>query len=540
MVLSWLRNWSGRQSPLSPRRPRQVPHRARYYPRLEGLEVRVVPTTVTNLDDAGNGSLRGAIAATAPGGVVDFQNGLNGAITLTTGVLTINKNLSIAGPGANVITVGGNNASQVFNVAQGFVVTISALTIANGSSNASGGAVENAGTVTLSNCTIRDSNAGTTGGAIFNNGGTMTLDRCTVQNNGAGTSGGGIYNSFGTITITNSTITNNRSTWDGAGISNWGTLTITNTTFNLNTANRNGGGIANNDTMTLSRTTLSRNVSFGKGGGIYNNGTQAGNTNITISGNAGNQGAGIYNVNGSTDNLRSDTITDNRAAGKSLGQGGGMFDEPGATVTMIDTLIAGNFADVVSDDVSGFVSSQGHNLIGDGSGGYGFVGSDQVGDPSNPINPLLGPLQDNGGPTETHALFPGSPAIDAGDNSGAPDTDQRGFDRIVNGIIDIGAYEFGIDSGNTGPQIGQFDAVCPGTGQAVLLATSTTSPASLPPALATWLGETTWAGIDPVRVTTVTEGRETAWFQPALQGRPPAIGEAWLSDGVSMLPGLTW
>jgi predicted outer membrane repeat protein len=494
----------------------------------------VVPTTVTNLNDAGDGSLRGAITATPAGGVVDFQNGLNGTITLTTGVLTIGKNLSIAGPGANVITVSGNNASEVFDIGQGFVVTISALTIANGSSNTRAGAVDNSGTLTLSNCTIRDSNAGTTGGGVYNNGGTMTVDRCTLQNNRAGTSGGAITNSFGTLTITNSTITNNRATWDGAGISNWGTLTITDTTFSDNQANRNGGGISNNDTLTLSRTTLSRNVSLGNGGGIYNNGTQAGNTNITISGNAANQGAGIYNVTGSTDNLRSATITDNRVTGKSLGQGGGMFDEPGATVTMIDTLIAGNFADAVSDDVSGFVFSQGHNLIGDGSGGNGFVGSDQVGSPSNPINPLLGPLQDNGGPTQTHALLPGSPAIDTGDNNGAPDTDQRGFTRIVNGIIDIGSYEFGAVSGNTGGDIGWFDGVNVRAGKTVFPDFFSASPTSLGPARASWLGGPTSAGIDPVGPTTGTEGQETAWSQLVLQGRPPAIGEAWLSDGVSI------
>jgi hypothetical protein len=85
----------------------------------------------------------------------------------------------------------------------------------------------------------------------------------------------------------------------------------------------------------------------------------------------------------------------------------------------------------------------GHNLIGNGSGSSGFDPTDLVGTASNPIDPLLGPLADNGGPTLTMALLPGSPAIDAGDNTDAPMWDQRGpgFRRIVNGTIDIGAYE---------------------------------------------------------------------------------------------------
>jgi hypothetical protein len=93
--------------------------------------------------------------------------------------------------------------------------------------------------------------------------------------------------------------------------------------------------------------------------------------------------------------------------------------------------------------VSGPLASQGHNLIGIGNGGSGYDPTDLVGSADFPIDPKLGPLQDNGGPTQTMALLPGSPAIDAGDNTDAPLFDQRGpgFPRIVNGIIDIGAFE---------------------------------------------------------------------------------------------------
>src|SRR5262249_23190196 len=99
-------------------------------------------------------------------------------------------------------------------------------------------------------------------------------------------------------------------------------------------------------------------------------------------------------------------------------------------------------------DVFGDFVSQGHNLIGDGSGSNNSFGNnDQVGTPQNPLDPKLGPLADNGGPTRTHALRRGSPALDSGDHSGAPDTDQRGVKRPRDGdgdglsLVDIGAFE---------------------------------------------------------------------------------------------------
>jgi hypothetical protein len=116
-----------------------------------------------------------------------------------------------------------------------------------------------------------------------------------------------------------------------------------------------------------------------------------------------------------------------------------------------NTLIAGNFRDATGttrDDVYGALNyASDFNLIGDGTGMTGLtngVNGNLVGSADMPIDPLLGPLQDNGGPTLTHALLAGSPAIDAGNNAYATDFDQRGpgFPRIVNGIIDIGAFEY--------------------------------------------------------------------------------------------------
>src|SRR5262249_36341377 len=110
------------------------------------------------------------------------------------------------------------------------------------------------------------------------------------------------------------------------------------------------------------------------------------------------------------------------------------------------TIIAGN-ASYTGPDLYGSLGSLGHNLIGNTSHGSGFHETDLLN-----VDPLLGPLKDNGGPTLTHALLPGSPAIDAGDNSDAPEWDQRGpgYPRIVNDIIDIGAFE--VQTGN-GPEV---------------------------------------------------------------------------------------
>src|SRR5262249_45409401 len=146
-----LRQLARRSFPQS-RRPRPL-QRPRCRPRLLWLEDRTLPSTVMNLADSGPGSLRDAIASTSAGGTVDFQPGLTGIITLTSGELALNKDLTIAGPGASVITVSGNHASRVFDVAAPETVVILGLTIADGRS-LSGGGILNAGTLTASGLTL--------------------------------------------------------------------------------------------------------------------------------------------------------------------------------------------------------------------------------------------------------------------------------------------------------------------------------------------------------------------------------------------------
>jgi hypothetical protein len=407
--------------------------------------VRCVPTTVTNLNDAGDGSLRQAIIDTPADGTVDFQPGLSGAIPLTTGELAINKNLTITGPGANVITVSGNHASRVFNIGASATVSILGLTIADGTDSkgmfAFGGGIYNQGTLTISYSVIAG-NSAAAGAAHFT----------------ATASGGGIYNR-GTMTVTNSALSGNsargqstQSSGAGSGgaIYNQGTLSITNSTLTGNWAYGNGsggyaggGGITNGGTLALTSSTVSGNSASGQstsnGGGIENGSESTMTvTNSTLSGNSARFGGGIHNTYGTV------TITNSTLSGNSATQGGGVDngDLPTAVVQSRNTIVSGNNGGA-SPDANGSFDSLGHNLIGDGTGGSGYDPTDLVGTSSDPIDPKLGPLQDNGGPTATMALLPTSLAIAAGDPTDATEWDQRGpgYPRVVNGITDIGAFQ---------------------------------------------------------------------------------------------------
>jgi hypothetical protein len=286
-----------------------------------------------------------------------------------------------------------------------------------------GGGIYNYGTLTVSDSTV-SGNSAYEGGGIENFGTLMVSDSTLSGNSTAyGHGGGGIYNALGTLTVSGSTLSGNTAGF-GGGIYNAGyypysaTLTVSNSTLSGNTADY-GGGIYNSyGTLTVSNSTLSGNSASGLGGGIYNQGT------LTLS---------------------NSTLTANRATFV----GGGLEAYFGSPV-LHNTLVAGNFGGATGTtaaDVDGRLDLNGdYNLIGDGTRMTGLtngVNGNQVGSASGPIDPLLGPLDDNGGPTFTMALLPGSPAIDAGNNAYATDFDQRGpgYPRIVNGIIDIGAFE---------------------------------------------------------------------------------------------------
>jgi hypothetical protein len=361
-----------------------------------------VVLTVQNLNDKGAGSLRQAILdADSTGGsgqdTITFTPGLTGSINLRSALPDLQGTIDLEGPGAGQVTVQRSAAPHfgIFNVPGGATVTVAGLTIANGKAS-SGGGISNAGSLTVTDCVLSKNTADFgAGGGIFNNGGTVTLVRSVVRDSG----GTGVYSSGGEVAVTDSTISGSAGTGFGGGVSNGGTMTITNSTISGNTA------------------------AFG--GGIFDSGT------LTVA---------------------SCTVSGNTALGNSIspGTGGGISTGPlsGVGVTILDSIIARNTGSG-RPDVDGTVTSLGHNLIGDGTGSSGFAAAagDQVGTPANPVDPRLGPLQDNGGPTPTMALLAGSPAIDAADPNNFPATDQRGVARPQHGggngsaLPDMGAYE---------------------------------------------------------------------------------------------------
>ncbi len=417
---------------------------------------------VTSLADGGLGSLRIAINASLSGGFVGFAPGLAGTITLTNGELAIGRDLTIIGPGAANLTVSGNNVSRVFEVTSNTTVNMFGLTVANGlytgDGLGSGGGILNNGALTLSNCVVTGDEARglftvgpglATGGGIQNNG-NLWLYNCVVSSNAArGTfpagsaNGGGIQNN-GYLYLLGSTLSGNSAIGADDNSGNYG-------------GSGAGGAIYNQGTMSLFTCTLSGNGAAGGsesnlvgpsgngyGGGIYNAGPFAAVSSCTISGNSGYGGGNGFFHGGDA-------------------KGGGVYAASGA-LNLGNSIVAGNSISAgygslyigmsAGPDVSGTIGSEGFNLVGQTDGSSGWVGSgvgmDLVGSTATPLDPLLGPLQDNGGPTPTMALLPSSAAIDQGKAFGVT-TDQRGHRRpqdnpaIPNAAggdgSDIGAYE---------------------------------------------------------------------------------------------------
>src|SRR5262249_3051238 len=401
---------------------------------FETLEDRCLPSTVTNLDDAGAGSLRQALLDTPAGGTVDFQPGLTGTITLTTGELAIGRNMTIAGPGADVITVSGNHRSRVFNTSA--TVTISGLTITDGESSAPGGGVRNTGTLTIADSVVTGNAVHqigdySSGGGIYNDGTLTVSDSLVIGNTVTVTNpsgyahgyGGGISSGFGPrVTITNSVIRGNTATTNAPLVSNTyssgggffrrnAVVTVTDSTFSDNVSEGNsgafGGGIDTYDeTVTITNSTIFGNRLIagdnGAGGGILSQGGGGAITvtNSTISGNTIasariGEGAGIHAANGLRLTLTSCTVSGNSTSGPGGGAvyGGGILVYK-ASVAARNTIVAGNSAPT-SPDVGGALNSQGHNLIGDGTGGSGYHPTDLVGTPQNPIDARLDSLEDN-------------------------------------------------------------------------------------------------------------------------------------------------
>jgi Chlamydia polymorphic membrane protein (Chlamydia_PMP) repeat len=467
---------------------------------LVALSAQAATITVTNTNDSGAGSLRQAMADAVNGDTIDF--GVTGTITLTTGELVVDKSVTINGPGATNLAVNGNHASRVFHVSSGTTVTITGLAITNGSprgswpDNTGGGIYNDHATLTLSHCMV-SANSASFGGGLFNDGSstsaTLTVSNCTFSGNSAG-GGGGIYNdSFAgsaTLTLNNSTFSSNSASSNaGGGIVNSGdygsaTLTVNGSTFSSNSAPYFGGGICNSAqygsatlavnnctfsgnstdlagggiycsgvygsaTLTLNSSTFSSNSATSYGGGIFNANATLTLSNSTVSGNsAAYWGGGIYNAGHSA----SATLTLNNStfSGNSAGVAGGNIDNDGSfggvtTLDLTDTILNAGASGENIYNYDGTVTSHGYNLSSDNGGGFLTATGDQIN-----TTPMLGPLQDNGGPTFTHAPLQGSPAIDAGDPNFDPNAfnppmlyDQRGpgYNRVAHGRVDIGALE---------------------------------------------------------------------------------------------------
>ncbi len=344
---------------------------------------------VTNTADSGPGTLRSAITNAASGAVITFDPSLSGATITLSNTLTINTNLTIdasALPGG--LQINGNGSVQIFIVATNITVFLNSLTITNGYSINYGGGINNFhDTLTLNQCTVSGNSAHYGGGGgIDNDQGTVTLNRCTLSGNSA-PDGGGIYSAGGTLTLINCTLSGNSAIYYGGGIDNGyeSTLTMNQCTLSGNSASVYGGGIDNGEygTLTLNQCTLSGN-SATYGGGILNDGIKLTMTDTIVAGNSGSPGADIYNYDAAT-----------------LTNGG-------------------------SNLVQTIYSNEG-TITG----------------PAPLTNaPNLAPLGNYGGPTQTMPPLPGSPAIGAGSVAANTfSTDQRGYPRTQNGLIDLGAVE---------------------------------------------------------------------------------------------------
>ena len=364
---------------------------------------------------AGDLSLREAVLranATSGADTIIFSSELAGStLILTAGELLINDDVTIRAVDETDtpadITVSGDASSRVFNLG-GATVAIEGLTLTEGDDNSTlGGAVYMAATATLeiTGCTFF-ANTATNGGAIYNNGGELTIADSIFQANIATYSGGAIVGALGsTNTITGSTFLLNTANTGGAIKNNGGTIDITNSTFSANTATGNGAGLYNIGTATIANSTFAYNKA------------------------------------------------DSDESGS--GSGGGIYAKSGV-ITLTSTLLAHNVHGVAEtpDDItldSGTIDSgSSYNLVASAASAGGLtdgVNSNIVGE-----DPLLEALADQGGPTSTHALQPGSPALDAGTADGGLTTDQRGYSRTGNSTPDIGAFE------NHTPAIGSLDA----------------------------------------------------------------------------------
>jgi hypothetical protein len=363
---------------------------------LPALPARAASFTVTNTNDSGPGSLRQAILdANGTTGADTITFTLSGTITLASTLPAIADELTIDGSGQS-ITISGDNKVRVITVNGGATLNLTGLTIANGLCN---------------NCA---------GGGLYTEDGTININHSTFSGNSVdcgpacGISGGAIANRGSVLNVSNSTFAGNSASFGGGGIySSHGSVMVSNSTF-----------AGNSDAF--------------QGGAIYNDLSSMMVSNSTFAGNsASDVGGAIYNARGSM------TVSNSTFADNSAGYAGSIANV--SSMTLSNTIIANS-----TGDCYGRISADSHTLASDSSCGGATVKS------SAELN--LGPLANNGGPTQTIALLPGSAAIDAGDDAvcaAAPvnHLDQRGVARPQGAHCDSGAFELEQQTDTTAPTI---------------------------------------------------------------------------------------
>jgi len=414
---------------------------------------------------------------------IEFDLPNNSTITLTSELPTVASTITINGTGQDSLAISGNNNSRILSVTNGGDLTLSSISLINGSStnnsNTSqdlgfGGAVHtNSATLTINDSNISNNSATYAGGGVSSFSSSLTINNSNLSNNYGHDGGGAIFAAIYSITnIDNSTVSNNSTYYAntsgrspfGGGLYNSSnsTATIHNSTFSNNTAS-SGGGIASSGftSITISNSTISNNSAQFSGGifliseaATINNSTISNNSARFSGGGIGNftsNGGGAFAPNSLT--ITNSTVSENFS---NTGAGGIYFARPGEQpITLMNNIIAGNTAGMalsrppINDAHLPASTILLNNLFGSNpinANTYSALDLDNTNilTSSNglnlPLNQIIEPLADNGGPTLTHALPSGSPALNAGNNAACPTTDQRGELRD-DGFCDIGSFE---------------------------------------------------------------------------------------------------
>lgn len=417
---------------------------------------------VTNLNDAGAGSLRDAVAQAnlAPDAdVITFASGLSGTITLTTGEIPVYAAVDIQGPGANTLAVSGDDNSRIFYVdadnvgAERDAVSISGLTLAEGYDSGSGGAIYSTDTsLTLTGMTLRDNYAGSTGGAMYLESTPLTVTDSRLSRNVADSGGGAIYTDGDsdvdpgdTVTLTNSVLVNNYANGPGGAMyvdnATGGDVLIAGSEFSNNDANGSGGALlfyGHQGSSTIRNSAITGNSAQSDGGGIYfdsdyddPDGLLVQNT--TISGNRADGAGGgvsVENSDGKPVAFLNSTIADNRSSDF----GGGIYRDD-YDVTVNSTIVADNrYAGGDQDDLGEAAGATGSFITGfslvERDASLVTITDNPLGSNKFGVDPQLGLLTNNGGPTLTQLPALSSPVIDSAIANGLT-TDQRGLPRTI-------------------------------------------------------------------------------------------------------------